>query len=184
MITSSVTLRKRFRWSIAPTPSKQPLSRSSDKHGIFASKRGSVSPDPEIATPEGKHHASDSECESGMRTNPLQVHPAPSQRVDDFVKTGNSASPEGFSLQHYHYFTDNGKTQAPITGFYCMACNSELATEWPGPDTCDRCTRFGRLTPFSDHSGQIRVPVRMSLDETVNVLEYSVKETFTVSTNF
>ena len=65
-----------------------------------------------------------------------------------------------------------------------MACNSELATEWPGPDTCDRCTRFGRLTPVFDHGGQVRMPVRMPLDKSVDVLEYSVKETFTVSTNF
>jgi hypothetical protein len=100
------------------------------------------------------------------------------------MEASNSVSPEGFPHQHYRYLTDNGKSQASITGFHCMACNSELATEWPGPDTCDRCTRFGRLTPVFDHGGQVRMPVRMPLDKSVDVLEYSVKETFTVSTNF
>ena len=78
MVPASVTLRKRFRWSIAPTPSKQTLSRSSDEHGIFASKSENVRPDTEKATPEGKDKVSNSECESGTRTDPLQLHPAPS----------------------------------------------------------------------------------------------------------
>lgn len=65
-----------------------------------------------------------------------------------------------------------------------MACDSELATEWPGPDTCDGCTRFGRLALFLRHDALVRMPIRMSLKESINVHEYLLEEKYIAITNF
>ena len=182
MVPISVTPRKRFRWSIAPTPSKQRLSRSSDKIDIFAPNSEGATPNAEEAAPEGEDKDSDSESET--MTNPMQVHLAPVNGVGECIETGGSVPPERFSLHYYRYYIDNGQDQEPITGFCCMACDSKLATEWPGPDTCDRCTRFGRLATFPRHDALVRMPIRMSLKGSINVHDYLLEEKYTVSTNF
>ena len=184
MVPIIVTPRKRFRWSIAPTLSKQRLSRSSDKIDIFAPNSEGANPNAEEAAPESEDKDSDSESESKTMNAPMQVHPALVNEAGECMETGGSVRPERFSLRYYRYYINNGQGQEPITGFCCMACDSKLATEWPVPDTCDRFTRFGRLAPFPRHDALVRMPIRMSLKGSVNVHECLLEEKYTMSTNF